>query len=82
MTYDVFYMSLLEYNTIRKVWVDENNITELNAGKDSGKYKVKAICNSAVYAKESVGHLPGLYYLVSWKNYLEEKNILEFALAV
>lgn len=39
------------------------------------KYKVKTICNSAIYAKESKSsHLPGLYYLMSWKSYLEKKN--------
>ena len=40
----------------------------------SGEYKVEAIWNNAVYARELLGYLPGLYYLVSWKGYLEEKN--------
>ena len=44
---------------------------------------MKAIWDSAVYARESKsGHLPGLYYLVSWKRYLEEENIWELASAV
>ena len=66
-------MSLLELDTTRKERVDEN-VTEFDAGKDdSREYKVKAIRDSAVYAKKSIlGHLPGLYYLVSWKRYLEE----------
>ena len=69
-------MSLLEQDTIQKKWVDENDVTELDAGNNkSKKYKVEAICDSAVYARKSVGHLPGLYYLVFWKAYLEEKNI-------
>ena len=38
------------------------------------KYKVEAIRDSAVYAKETNGYLPGLYYLVAWKGYPEEKN--------
>ena len=65
--YDVFYVSLLEWNTTRKGWMDKNatELAELNAGKDSSKYKVEAICNSIIYAKESASHLPGLYYLVS-----------------
>ena len=67
-------MLLLEQDITRKEWVDENG-TKLDAGDNKGnKYKVKAICDSAVYARELAGHLPGLYYLVSWKGYLEEKN--------
>ena len=38
------------------------------------KYEIKAIKNSTVYAKEAKKHLPGLYYLVSWKSYPEEKS--------
>ncbi len=41
---------------------------------DGEEYEVQAICDSAVYARESEGHLPGLYYLVSCKSYPEEKN--------
>ena len=32
---------------------------------DDKEYKVEAIQDSAVYAKETDGHLPGLYYLVA-----------------
>ena len=47
------------------------------------EYEVEAIRDSAVYAKESEsGHLPGLYYLVSWKGYPEEENTWEPASAV
>ena len=35
---------------------------ELDTG-NSKKYKVEAIWDSAIYAKESESHLPGLYYL-------------------
>ena len=69
-------MSLLEQDTTRKGRVDEN-VMELDAGKDSCEYEVEAICDSAVYAKKSAGHLPGLYYLVFWKGYPEEKNTWE-----
>ena len=55
---------------------------ELEAGNDI-EYEVEAIQNSAVYARESVaGHLPGLYYLISLKGYLEKENIWEPASAV
>ena len=72
-------MSLLEQDTTREGRVDENatKLAELNAGddEDSGEYKVEAIWDSAIYAKESEsGHLPGLYHLVSWKGYPEEEN--------
>ena len=49
---------------------------EFDAGDDeSREYEVEAIWDSAVYVKESEsGHLPGLFYLVSWKEYPEEEN--------
>ena len=47
---------------------------EFEAG-DNKEYEVDGIWDSAVFARESVGQLPRLYYLVSWKGYLEEKNI-------
>ena len=67
-------MLLLERNTTKKRQVDEN-ATELDTNdNNSGKYKVKAICDNAVYAKESIGYLPKLYYLVSWKSYPKKEN--------
>ena len=76
-------MSLLEQNTTRKGQVNEN-ATELDASNNKGgKYKVEAICNSAIYAKKSeLGHQLGLYYLGFWKNYLKEENTWELYLAV
>ena len=70
-------MSLLEQDTTRKKQVDEEiRQIEFNAGDDeSGEYKVEAIRDSAVYVRESKsGHLPDLYYLISWKWYPEEEN--------
>ncbi len=57
---------------------------EFESDGNGEEYKVKAIRNSAVYAKEldSGHHLPGLYYLVSWKSYPEEVNTWKPALAV
>ena len=44
---------------------------------------MEAIWNNVVYARElESGYLPSLYYLVSWKGYLEEENIWEPVSAV
>ena len=57
--------------------------TQLDFKADNNKeYKVEAIRDSTVYARESEGHLLGLYYLVSWKGYPEEENTWEPASAV
>ena len=60
-------MSLLEQDTTKKGRVDkEVKQMEFDVGDDdSGEYKVEAIRDNAVYARESKsGHLPGFYYLV------------------
>ena len=49
---------------------------------DNMDYEVEAIRDSAVYAKKANGHLPGLYNLVTWKDYPEEKNTWEPCSAV
>ena len=56
--------------------MDKNNITELDVNdNNSGKYKVKAIDDSTVYARKSKSdYLPGLYYLIFLKDYLKEEN--------
>lgn len=36
------------------------------------EYEVKAIISYAIYGQETNGQIPGLYYLVLWKDYLEE----------
>ena len=46
------------------------------------KYKVEAIRDSEVYAKEADKYLPGLYYLVAWKGYPEEESTWEPFLAI
>ena len=78
-------MSLLEQDNTRKGWVDEKTVEQLEfkAGGDNEKYELEGICDSAVYARESeAGHLPGLYYLVSWKGYPKDKSTWEPASAV
>ena len=63
--HDVFHVSLLEQDIIRKGRVNVN-VMEFEAGSDDKEYEVEGIWDSAVYAKESItGHLPGVYYLVS-----------------
>ena len=51
-------------------------VIEFKAG-DNKKYKVEAIQDSAAYAKETDRHLTGLYYLLTWKGYPENKNTWE-----
>ena len=55
--------------------MDENNVIKLDTGdNESDKYKIEAISNNMINARELIGHLSGLYYLVFCKGYLEEKN--------
>ncbi len=42
--------------------------------RDDKEYKVKAIINSAAYGKKTNNQMLGLYYLVLWKGYPEEKS--------
>ena len=50
--YDVFHVSLLEQETIRKGRVDKKKM-DLDAGDDKWReYEVEAICDSAVYARK------------------------------
>ena len=75
-------MSLLEQDITRKGRLDNENI-ELDVGDKNREYKVEAIRDSEVYARESEsGHLPDLYYLISWKRYPEKENTWEPASAV
>ena len=50
--HNVFYVSVLEQDTIKKERVDER-VTELELeASNSKEYKIKAIWNSAVYASK------------------------------
>ena len=80
--HDVFHVSLLEQDTTKKGRVNDMQLDfEFQAGDDK-EYEVNGIWDSTVYARESAGQLPGLYYLVSWKGYPEEENTWEPALAI
>ena len=72
--HDVFHVSLLEQDTTRKG--REFSVLEFEPG-DNKEYEVEAIQDNTVYAKKVDGHLPGLYYLVAWKGYSEEKSTWE-----
>ena len=49
---------------------------------DNKEYKIEALYDNVVYAKEADEHLLKLYYLVAWKYYPEEENIWELSSAV
>ena len=74
--HNVFHVSLLEQDTTRKGQMNKlfpEPEPKFDAG-DNKEYKVEAIKDNAIYAKEAEGQLPGLYYLVSWKKYPEKEN--------
>ena len=61
--HDVFHVSLLEQHSTKKKQVNDIQL-EFEASDDK-EYEVNGIWDSAVYARESAGPLPELYYLVS-----------------
>ena len=67
-------MSLLEQDTtIKKRMKEFAKVPEFELDNDK-EYEIEAIQDSAIYTKEVDRHLPGLYYLDSWKRYPKEKN--------
>ena len=77
-------MSLLEQDTTRKGRVDKKiSQLEFEDNGEGKEYEVEAICDSTVYVKElKSGQLPGLYYLIFWKDFPEEENTWESASAI
>ena len=77
--YNIFHISLLEYDTTRKGRVDNKALLEPEKelefeAKDNKKYEVETIINSVVYNQQANhDQMPGLYYLVLWKDYPEEE---------
>ena len=80
--HNIFHISLPEQNTTKKGQVNDIQLDfEFEAGNGE-EYEVDGIWDSAVYTRESAGQLPGLYYLVLWKDYPEEENTWESVLAI
>ena len=78
--HNVFYVLLLELDITKRGRVDNKALPEpeknmkFEAGGDK-EYKVKVIINSAVYSQQANSNqMPGLYYFILWKSYLEEEN--------
>ncbi len=80
-------MSLLEQDITRKWRVDNKALPEPEKklkfeARSNKEYEVKAIINSAGYGQQANNQIPGLYYLVLWKGYLEEENTWKTSSAV
>ena len=83
--YDLFHVSLLKQDIKRKKQVDNQALPKPEKefeAKNNKEYKIKAIINSAVYGKEVNNQIPDLYYLVSWKSYLNEENTWEPSMVI
>ena len=59
--HNVFHMSLLKKDITRKEQVDKKILKLDSRNKDNQEYKVEAIRDSTVYAKELESHLSGFY---------------------
>ena len=71
-------MSLLKQDITKKRQVDNKALLELEKKLevyDDKEYEVKIIIDSVVYGQQvNSNQMPGLYYLVLWKNYSKNKN--------
>ena len=48
---------------------------EFKAAGNNEEYKVEGICDSIVHTRElKTGYLSSFYYLVSWKNHLNNES--------
>lgn len=69
-------MLLLKQNSSIKELINDGNLMAL-LQQDKGnnrEYKVKAISNNTIHDSKSEGYLSTLYYFISRKGYLEQKN--------
>ena len=69
-------MLLLKQNTTKKRRMDkEIRQNDFDISNSNGKrYKIRAICDSAIFVRWSEDYLLELYYLILWKGYLEKKT--------
>ena len=76
--HNIFHVSLLEQDTIKKKQVDNKALPESEKefeARDDKKYEVKTINDSTVYGQQANSNqMPGLYYLILKKGYTKEKN--------
>lgn len=80
MIHDIFHMSLLAQNILKKRRIDKT--VEIEEGNYK-EYAIEAIFSGEIYAKESKSdYLPGLYYLVLQKGNSKKENTKEPALTV
>ena len=81
-------MLLLKQDTTKRRWIDNKALLkpekylEFDVRGDK-EYEVKAIIDSTVYGQQiNNNQIPGFYYFILWKGYLEKKNTWEPSLAV
>lgn len=68
--YNVFHISLLGQDMTRNKYIMEK-VSEFDVG-NSKEYEIEAIWENEIYGRQLKSHLiPGLYYHLSWKSYLE-----------
>ncbi len=56
-----------------KVLLEPEKVVEFKV-RGNNKYEVEVIMDSKVYDQQTNDQIPGLYYLILWKGYLEEEN--------
>ena len=70
-------MLLLEQDIQKKRWVNKKTFSEPERKfktKNNKEYKFKVSIDNTVYGQQANNQILGLYYLVSWKNYLKKEN--------
>ena len=80
--YNVFYISLLELDPTKKEQMNDTQLEFEFEASDNKEDMVDSIGDIAIHVRELAGQLPGLYYLVLWKSYPEEKNTWELILVI